>query len=85
MAQPNLLGEQSVWNMTINTYQQYFPDVSFPDTVKTFCQTPDQMPILFSIVMQAALVDIAEAIGKEKSLTMALESLLLSAKLNYQI
>ena len=120
-----LEGSQSVWNMIVSFYQQFFPAVPSPDmnqyaaecvkhlgneeyqlwghisekseikilkalwenylpAVKLFCQTPEQMPLLFSIVMQAALADIAEAMGAEKCLAMALENLLLSAKLDYQ-
>ncbi|MBR1529893.1 MAG: hypothetical protein IJ642_11430 [Oscillospiraceae bacterium] len=59
-------------------WTNYFPDV------KLSCETPENMPLLFGIVMQAAFMDIAEVMGTETCLSMALENLLLSAKLDYQ-
>ncbi|MDE6658349.1 MAG: hypothetical protein K2J88_07200 [Oscillospiraceae bacterium] len=50
-----------------------------------YCKTPEEMPILYGLILQNAMTDAMKVLDTEKVLDMALENILFSAKLDYSL
>ncbi|MDE5769189.1 MAG: hypothetical protein K2H82_07360 [Oscillospiraceae bacterium] len=69
--------EPEVIALNLKLWNAFYP------IAEKFCKTPQEIPILFGLVLQHTMETALQVLEPEKCLSMALENILYSAKLNY--